>query len=414
MKNPNQKIIGNNFLVNTLLWIAKNCGVLHNANMKKQTLKCASFFAGVGGIDLGFEQAGFETVYANEFDSYAAETFELNFNIKVDRRDINNVQPDEIPDFDILLAGFPCQAFSVAGYRKGFDDEKGRGNLFFQLIRFIENKKPRIAFFENVKNLVGHDNGNTFRVICQVLDSLGYKYVSQVLNADQFGNVPQNRERIYIVAFRNEEDKKLFSMPNSIPLTKKICNVIDFENPVADKYYYTKDKCCFYNKLEESIKNSETIYQWRRKYVRENKSQVVPTLTANMGEGGHNVPLILTKDGHIRKLTPRECFNVQGYPSTFKLPNQSDCRLYKQAGNSVVVPVIKRIADNIRDVVSTIDNSNSINLHLSKAQATALLQAIYLYKQSNDKSENKRVLEPVNNELILQLEDLPEKLVLAN
>ncbi len=383
--------------------------------MKKQTLKCASFFAGVGGIDLGFEQAGFETVYANEFDSYAAETFELNFNIKVDRRDINIVQPDEIPDFDILLAGFPCQAFSVAGYRKGFDDEKGRGNLFFQLIRFIEQKKPRIAFFENVKNLVGHDNGNTFRVICQVLDSLGYKYVSQVLNADQFGNVPQNRERIYIVAFRDDEDRKLFSMPNSIPLTKKICDVIDFENSVPSKYYYTKERCCFYDKLEESIKNSETIYQWRRKYVRENKSQVVPTLTANMGEGGHNVPLILTKDGRIRKITPRECFNVQGYPDSFNLPKQADCRLYKQAGNSVVVPVIKRIADNIRDVVTTVDNSNNINIRLSKVQATALLQAIFLYKQSNNQSKEGEALDTINTELVLQLkEDLSKKIVLAN
>ncbi len=403
MKNQNQRITGNR--------IEKNCGVLHNALMTKETLKCASFFAGVGGIDLGFEQAGFRTVYANEFDTYAAETFELNFNIEVDKRDINSVQPNEIPDFDILLAGFPCQAFSVAGYRKGFDDEKGRGNLFFELIRFIEQKKPRIAFFENVKNLVGHDKGNTFRVICQVLDSLGYKYVSQVLNADQFGNVPQNRERIYIVAFRNEEDKNLFSMPHSIPLTKTIADVINFEDTVPDKYYYTKEKCYFYDKLTESIKNSKTIYQWRRKYVRENKSQVVPTLTANMGEGGHNVPLILTNDGRIRKLTPRECFNVQGYPDTFKLPNQADCRLYKQAGNSVVVPVIKRIAENISQVVSTVDNLDNINLHITHSQASALIQAIHLYKHTNNETD----LDIINNELAFQLgKSLDRKFTLAN
>ena len=122
-------------------------------------LKCASFFAGVGGIDLGFEQAGFETIYANEFDPYAAETFECNFALKVDKRDIRNVKAAELPDFDVLLAGFPCQAFSIAGNRQGFDDEKGRGNLFFELIRIMEHKRPRIAFFENVKNLVSHDNG---------------------------------------------------------------------------------------------------------------------------------------------------------------------------------------------------------------------------------------------------------------
>ena len=118
-------------------------------------MKCASFFAGVGGIDLGFEMAGgFETVYANEFDDYAADTFEYNFDVRVDRRDINIVETDEIPDFDVLLAGFPCQAFSIAGYRQGFNDEKGRGELFFQMVRVMEDKKPRVAFFENVKNFI--------------------------------------------------------------------------------------------------------------------------------------------------------------------------------------------------------------------------------------------------------------------
>ena len=181
-------------------------------------LKCASFFAGVGGIDLGFEQAGFETIYANEFDEYAADTFECNYKIKVDRRDINEVPTDDIPDFDVMLAGFPCQAFSIAGYRQGFEDEKGRGNLFFQLTRIIrekaeKGKAPRICFFENVKNLVSHDNGHTFKVICEALDSLGYKIEQRVMNACEYGNVPQNRERIYIVAFRDEADYDKFKMP---------------------------------------------------------------------------------------------------------------------------------------------------------------------------------------------------------
>ncbi len=338
------------------VWIDKNSGVPHNKHMDKNKYTCASFFAGVGGIELGFKQAGFETVYANEFDPFAAETYKLNFpDAQFDPRDIHQVQPEEIPDFDILLAGFPCQAFSVAGYRKGFEDEKGRGNLFFELVRIMKIKKPRIAFFENVKNLVGHDNGNTFRVICDALDALGYTHTEQVLNADQYGNVPQNRERIYIVAFRQEEDKKNFEMPLPVPLSNTIRDVIDFENSVPEKYYYKKEKCCFYDELVEAMKNPETIYQWRRKYVRENKSNVVPTLTANMGEGGHNVPLILSNDGRIRKLTPRECFNVQGYPEDFKLPSQADCRLYKQAGNSVVVPVIRRIAENIKIAVDKTD-----------------------------------------------------------
>lgn len=315
-------------------------------------LTVASFFAGVGGIDLGFEKAGFKTIYANEFDNYAADTFELNFNITVDRRDINVVAADEIPDFDVMLAGFPCQAFSIAGYRQGFNDEQGRGNLFFELVRILKVKKPRIAFFENVKNLVSHDNGNTFRVICSELDKLGYKYLFQVMNAADFGNVPQNRERIYIVAFRDKEDYADFDLPKSIPLKTSIKDVIDFDSKVDDKFYYTADKNKFFDELKQNMTKSDTTYQWRRVYVRENKSNLVPTLTANMGTGGHNVPLILTNTNEIRKLTPRECFNVQGFPKDYKLPNQSNGRLYKQAGNSVTVPVIERIAKNIAKAIN--------------------------------------------------------------
>lgn len=309
--------------------------------------KIASFFAGVGGIDLGFEQTGkCKTVYANEFDAFPAMTFEENFDIKVDVKDIHEVSVDSIPKHDILVGGFPCQAFSIAGYRQGFDDEKGRGELFFELIRIMEYHRPRVAFFENVKNLVGHDNGNTFRVICEQLDLLGYKYIHQVMNACEFGNVPQNRERIYIISFRDTEDYARFKMPKAIPLTKTIHDVIDFENPVDDCFYYDED-CYFYDQLKEKATNHDTTYQWRRVYVRENKSNLVPTLTANMGTGGHNVPIIAAYDGRYRKLTPKECFQVQGFPKDFKLPNQSNGRLYKQAGNSVVVPVINRIAEEI-------------------------------------------------------------------
>ena len=317
--------------------------------MKK--LRCASFFAGVGGIDLGFEQTGaFKTVYANEFDEYAAKTYEENFNIKVDCRDINTVKTEEIPEFDVMLAGFPCQAFSIAGYREGFDDKKGRGELFFQLERIFTERKPKIIFLENVKNLVGHDNGNTFRVILDRLQKAGYKVKYQVLNAMYYGNVPQNRERIYIVAFRDENLYERFEFPEPIELTKKLNDVIDFDVEQDKKYYYTPDRCSFYNKLKEGMTSSDTIYQWRRIYVRENKSNVCPTLTANMGTGGHNVPLILSKTG-IRKLTPHECFNLQGYPLNYKLPKQANTRLYKQAGNSVVVPVINRIAEEIKNVL---------------------------------------------------------------
>lgn len=314
-------------------------------------LKCASFFAGVGGIDLGFEQAGiFEVVYANEFDEFAVKTYENNFKTKVDCKDINLVETEDIPEFDVMLGGFPCQAFSIAGYREGFADKKGRGELFFQLERIFKERKPKIIFLENVKNLVGHDDGNTFRVILKSLQDAGYKVKYQVLNAMYYGNIPQNRERIYIVAFRDEELYEKFNFPEPIELKTKLKDVIDYNGKKEDKYYYTSDKCTFYDILKNDMKNKNTVYQWRRIYVRENKSNVCPTLTANMGTGGHNVPLILAKHG-IRKLTPKECFLLQGYPDTYKLPELANTRLYKQAGNSVVVPVIRRIAEEIKRVL---------------------------------------------------------------
>ncbi len=315
--------------------------------MRKFTV--ASFFAGVGGIDLGFAQtAKFRTLYANEFDPYPAETLENNFKLKVDVRDIRLVKPEEIPEVDGYLLGFPCQAFSVAGYRLGFNDPKDRGNLFFEVMRLVRKRHPRFIFAENVKNLVGHDGGKTFKVILEALGVEGYQFRYQVLNAMEYGNIPQNRERIYIVAFRNDKDFQKFNFPDPIKLTTKLSDIIDFKNKQPEKYYYTpgKYKGVIYDQLVKEMDDPNAVYQWRRKYVRKNKSGVVPTLTANQGEGGHNVCLIKTKFG-IRKMTPHECFNAQGFPKNFRLPDQVDSRLYKQAGNSVCVSVIRRIADNI-------------------------------------------------------------------
>lgn len=318
-----------------------------------EKLKVASFFSGAGGIDVGFELTKkFEIIYANEFDEYPARIYDLNHKIKTDIRDIHLVEPNEVPNCDVIIGGFPCTSFSIAGYRKGFEDERS-GDLFFELARIIKAKKPKIIFLENVKNLVGHDNGKTFSIIQDCLTDMGYHIKFQVLNAMHYGNIPQNRERIYIVGFLDKEQYKNFEMPNPIRLTKSVKDVIDFETKIDDKYYYAegKYKGDLYEQLVEAMKdddiNNPSVYQWRRKYVRKNQSGVVPTLTANQGEGGHNVCLVKTKYG-IRKMTPRECFNTQGYPKNYKLPDgMSDARLYKAAGNSVVVSVIKRIAENI-------------------------------------------------------------------
>lgn len=319
--------------------------------------RCASFFAGVGGIDLGFEKAGFKTVYANEIEPKAVHTYEANFKIKVDNRDIKLVaddlenNKDIIGDFEILLAGFPCQAFSIAGYREGFLDKKGRGNLFFEVMRIVHVKKPKVIFLENVKNLVAHDRGNTFKVIKNSLEKEGYNITYKVLNTMKYGNLPQNRERIYIIAFLDKEILDNFIWITKIDLTTNLSDVLDYKTKLNEVYYYTKEKFKRFSEIEDQITKRNTVYQWRRVYVRENKSNVCPTLTANMGTGGHNVPLILTDYG-IRKLTPRECFLLQGFPDDFVLPDDiASSHLYKQAGNSVSVSVIQRIAQNISNAL---------------------------------------------------------------
>ena len=334
----------------------------------KNKYNMAAFFSGVGGIELGFEQTNeFRVVYANEFDKYARETYSLNYpDTKLDDRDIHIVPADEVVDqdgndnIDIVVGGFPCQAFSIAGYRKGFEDD--RGDLFFELLRIIEAKKPKAIFIENVKNMVSHDHGNTFKVIREALTENNYFIKWKVLNGKDYGNVPQNRERIYIVGFDNKEAYDLFEFPEEIKLTTTLRDIIDFKGVKDELYYYRKGKQRFFDDLKLTMTSQDTVYQWRRQYVRENKNGVVPTLTANMGTGGHNVPLILTDSGEIRKLTPKETFNVQGYPKSFKIPeNVSNGQLYKQAGNSVVVPVIKRIATNISKALNESNGKSQLN-----------------------------------------------------
>ena len=307
----------------------------------------AGLFAGVGGIELGFKQAGFTPVLANEIDKYAGVTYSLNHTHPLILRDIHELETREIPRIDVLTGGFPCQAFSVAGYRKGFKDP--RGNVFWEIVRILDEKKPSVVFLENVKNLTGHDDGKTFEIVLKALEELGYQVSYKVMNAAEYTKVPQNRERIYIVGFRKKQDYSRFEFPKKLNASLDLTDFIDFESKVDDSFYY-KDKYMS-KELEKSITRRDTVYQWRRQYVRENKSGLCPTLTANMGTGGHNVPLVLTRHG-IRKLTPRECFNLMGFPKSFKLPDGlANSQLYKQAGNAVVVPVIKRIASQIMKAI---------------------------------------------------------------
>lgn len=281
---------------------------------KNYTFKFIDLFAGIGGFRLAMQNVGGKCVYTSEWNTDAQKTYRANFG-EVPFGDITKDKiKSYIPDnFDVLCAGFPCQAFSIAGYQKGFADT--RGTLFFDIEQIIEKHKPKVVFLENVKNLVSHDNGNTFKVIIDTLENKhGYKVYFKVLNSMKYANVPQNRERIFIVAFDPKQVKKynLFTFPDEIKLTKTIHDFLE-KGKQVDNLYYKKEHQ-YYPELEKSMVSKDTVYQWRRVYARENKSNVCPTLTANMGAGGHNVPLIKDSFG-IRKLTPKECFAFQVYPA---------------------------------------------------------------------------------------------------
>lgn len=313
-------------------------------NINSQKYRAIDLFAGIGGIRIGFQKVfkkKFEVVFSSEIDKNAQKTYFKNYN-DLPYGDITKINEKEIPSHDILLAGFPCQAFSIAGYRKGFEDT--RGTLFFDVARIIKYHKPKVVFLENVKGFVGHDKGNTFKIVKQTLVDLGYKVYAEVLNTKDYG-IPQNRERIYIVAFLNNTIE--FSFPKKEELELQIHDFL--EKNVENQFYYNNKP--LYEKIKNDVINKDTVYQWRRQYVRENKNKVCPTLTANMGTGGHNVPIIRDNQG-IRKLTPKECVNFQGFDVDFEFP--SDLALshrYKQAGNSVTVKVIEKIAQEIKNVL---------------------------------------------------------------
>ncbi len=316
-------------------------------------------FAGIGGMRLGFEAGGGKCVFSSEWDANAQKTYFTNFG-EIPHGDITKIPESDIPKHDILLAGFPCQAFSIAGERKGFEDS--RGTLFFDVARIIKFHRPGAFLLENVKGLLNHENGETFEVILDTLNGLGYEVSWKVLNTMDHGNIPQTRERIYIVGFNKKKFKKLnFGFPQSKELTTKVIDLLDTVVPEA--YYY--DKYPMYKQLRKEMINEGVVYQWRRKYVRENKSNVCPTLTANMGTGGHNVPLIRLDD-RIRKLTPKECSRLQGFPEGYYLPKfLSNSHLYKQFGNSVSVPVIERLAKAIAKEMTRHEQTSKENKTLN-------------------------------------------------
>ena len=311
-------------------------------------MKVCSLFSGIGGIDLAFQQAGFDIVWANEFDKDAATTYRHNFgNEQLVEKDIRRVNVDEIPDFDVLVAGFPCQPFSIMGFRKGFNDP--RGNLFFEIARIAEAKKPRVIFLENVANLLEHDDGKSFLTVYNALAPQGYAFRYQVMDAIEYSNIPQYRTRIFIVAFQDEEACDRFTFPEKIELNTKLNDYIVRDTKHDDSYYYNSSSF-YYEDLKKIVTDKNALYKIYDSGVSKKAHYLCPTLTANMGTYPDRVPIVLDDFG-IRKITPYECLALQGFPKDYRFPKIPMASAYKQCGNSVVVPVIRRIAENIMKVM---------------------------------------------------------------
>lgn len=295
--------------------------------------KFIDLFAGIGGIRQGFEEHFGECVFSSEWDKYAQITYNANYG-HLPAGDITQIHESEIPPFDILLAGFPCQPFSNAGLKKGFEDV--RGTLFFDVARIVNHHKPRVVFLENVKGFKSHNKGNTFKVVQRTLEEMGYKVFAKVLNAKDFG-VPQNRERIYIIGFLDDVE---FEYPE--PLNKNV-KLGDILEPNPDPKYTISDKLWAGHqrrKLEHKAKGNGFGYS----LFNEN-SPYTSTISARYYKDGSEI-LVEQYDRNPRKITPREASRLQGFPDHFIIP-VSDAQAYKQFGNSVAVPVIKALAKQI-------------------------------------------------------------------
>lgn len=306
-----------------------------------------SLFSGIGGIDLGFIQAGFDIVWANEMDGAACRTYRHNFpNTNLIEDDIKRIATSDIPDCDVLTAGFPCQPFSIAGLQKGFKDREG--NFFFEITRIIDAKRSKVVFLENVPNLMEHDDGKTFLVIFNGLAQFGYTVYYRVLASNDYGNLPQIRKRIYIVAILEDISNRLYQYPEPIELTLKSSDIINRSVKQHDIYYYTEGK--MYDRLVAHMKDRKAIYRITDIEVRWTKNQMCPTFTANMGTHKYRVHVVWDDYG-IRKMTLRECLDFQGFPKEFYFPNTITIDdAYKQIGNTVSVPVIARLATKIKEM----------------------------------------------------------------
>jgi DNA (cytosine-5)-methyltransferase 1 len=319
-------------------------------------------FAGIGGFHLALKSMGAECVFASEWDKYASQTYEQNFHLKP-FGDITKINEKEIPKHDILCGGFPCQAFSISGKQKGFDDI--RGTLFFDIARITKFHKPKVLFLENVKNLAKHDEGKTIKTIVKTLEELEYSVFTKVLNSSNFG-LPQNRERIFIVAFHNSLESKAFKFP--IPPNNSICleNILENEpknakiverNDIEIYKNYSASNSLFseLELLNKPIQIGKVNKGGQGERIYHTLGHAI-TLSAYGGGVGSKTGLYFV-NGKVRKLSPRECARVQGFPDNFIL-NPSDIQSYKQFGNSVSVNVLQHILIEIRKILQLNEMKN--------------------------------------------------------
>ena len=315
----------------------------HTSSRTQRPLSMIDLFAGTGAFSLAFQSTGkVEVEFGNDMIDASQMIYNQNFTHSITLGDLNDMAEETIPAHDILTGGFPCQPFSIAGLQEGFADQ--RSNSFWKILSIIDHHSPSCIVLENVKNLVSHDHGNTFQIIQTQLEQRGYHIHTKVLNTARITGIPHHRERIYIVGLKSKRIHAQFHLEFPDVPKRPLSDFLEAGN-VPDKYYYTS-KSSTWPLVQREVVKRNTVYQYRRVYVRENKSGECPTLTANMGSGGHNVPLIRDSVG-IRKLTPRECFRLQGFPDTYRIDGLSDARLYSLAGNAVSVPVVQKIAERL-------------------------------------------------------------------
>ena len=304
------------------------------------SFKFIDLFAGTGGIRIPFDEIGGQCVFSSEWDKFAQTTYAANFG-ETPYGDITQIDPSDIPEFDLLTGGFPCQPFSHAGLKKGFDDT--RGTLFFKIAQIIEHHKPKVVFLENVKGLLSHDKGNTFATIKRILEEMGYIVNYKVHNAKDFG-VPQNRQRIFIVAIRNDINYKFeFAEP---PLTPTRVGDILEEN-VNEKYTISDKLWAGAKRRKEEHKAKGNGFGYG---IVNADSPYTNTISARYYKDGSEI-LVEQREKNPRKLTPREAARLQGYPESFVIP-VSDTQAYRQFGNAVAIPAIRSVAQQLKPILN--------------------------------------------------------------